>query len=291
VLESRNVTVVANSNVLLRQATLAARPGRILVLIGPNGAGKSTLLRVLSGELLPSSGDALFDGRPLTTYASAELARRRAVVPQASMLAFPFTVLEVAMLGVTVPGFVASTPAATEAALEALELVGLPALADRLYVHLSGGERQRVHIARALCQLSQPTFAAGENKCLLLDEPTSNLDLAHQGLVLEAIRRQAEQGCTVLAVMHDLNLAAALADDMVLLVRGEVTATGSPTEVLRDQLLSAAYGCQVRANRVPDGDRPYVLPPASFAQRLAQPSANPAASPAKSGPIGQPQPT
>src|SRR5882672_2685565 len=263
-LEARDVTVLANGNTLLRQATIAARPGRILVLIGPNGAGKSTLLRVLSGELRPTRGEALLDGRRLATYQCAELARRRAVVPQASMLAFPFTVIEVAMLGVTVPGFAASTTAATEAGLEALEAVGLSALADRLYVHLSGGERQRVHIARALCQLSQPTFHAGESRCLLLDEPTSNLDLAHQSLVLDAVRRQAERGCAVLAVMHDLNLAAALADDMVLLVRGQVAAAGPARQVLQDGLLSAAYGCDVFTNRTPGRDCPFVLPPAVF---------------------------
>jgi iron complex transport system ATP-binding protein len=263
-IEARDVTVLASGNTLLRQATIAARPGRILVLIGPNGAGKSTLLRVLSGELAPTRGEALLDGRRLDTYPSAELARRRAVVPQASMLAFPFTVLEVAMLGATVPGFAASTTAATEAALEALEAVGLSTLADRLYVHLSGGERQRVHIARALCQLSQPTHRAGESRCLLLDEPTSNLDLAHQSLVLDAVRRQAERGCAVLAVMHDLNLAAALADDMVLLVRGQVAAAGPAAQVLQDGLLSAAYGCEVFANRTPGRDRPFVLPPAVF---------------------------
>ena len=104
------------------------------------------------------------------------------------MLSFPFTVLEVAMLGVTVPGFAHPPRPRPRRGLEALEAVGLSALADRLYVHLSGGERQRVHIARALCQLSQPTYRAGETRCLLLDEPTASLDLAHQSLVLEAVR-------------------------------------------------------------------------------------------------------
>jgi len=266
-LEARDLTVTVNGNTLLRQVDAAARPGHVTVLIGPNGAGKSTLLRVLSGELAPSSGQALLDGRPLAAVPAAELARRRAVVPQASVLTFPFTALEVAMLGITVPGFEASNAAAARSALEALEAVAMAPLADRLYVHLSGGERQRVHIARALCQLAAPPSHADFTRCFLLDEPTSNLDLAHQTLVLDALRRQAARGLAVLAVMHDLNLAAALADDMVLLVRGEVAARGSPAEVLRDELLSAAYGCQVAANRVPDGGRPYVLPPAAFLQR------------------------
>ena len=263
-LEARDVSVSANGVRLLQNVSLAAASGRVIVLIGPNGAGKSTLVRVLSGELAPSHGLALLDGRALHTYSPAALAARRAVVPQASVLAFPFTALEVAMLGITVPGFGLPSSAARETALEALEAVGMAELAGRLYVHLSGGERQRVHVARALCQLSAPTPLPGEGRCLLLDEPTANLDFAHQTLVLEALRQQAERGTAVLAVMHDLNLAAALADEMVLLVRGQVAAAGPAERVLRDELLSSAYRCPVFTNRTPDAARPFVLPPAIF---------------------------
>ena len=263
-LEARHVTLEIDGNTLLRQTTVVARPGRILVLIGPNGAGKSTLLRVLSGELAPTAGQALLDGRRLGAYSAAELARRRAVVPQASVLAFPFTVLEVAMLGITVPGLAETTQAATQAGLDALETMGLSRLRDRFYVHLSGGERQRVHIARALAQVAMSAARPGETRCLLLDEPTSNLDVAHQVLVLGAMRRQAERGLAVLAVMHDLNLAAALADHLVLLVAGEVAAAGPSAQVLCDRLLSQAYGCPVFANRTPQAGRPFVLPPAIF---------------------------
>ncbi len=280
-LEARQITVVVRSSVLLRGVNVGVRPGRILVLIGPNGAGKSTLLRVLSGELAPTGGEALLDGRPLAAFSAAELARRRAVVPQASTLSFPFTVLEVAMLGVTVPGFAVTTAAARAAALEALAAVGLSGLSSRLYGHLSGGERQRVHIARALCQVAAPALRPGESQCLLLDEPTSNLDLAHQALVLDAVRRQAARGLAVLAVMHDLNLAAALADDLLLLAGGEVKAAGPPPQVLRAELLSAAYGCSVFPNRTP-GDRPFVLPPPMFPARLAR------ASPALARELGPP---
>jgi len=263
-LEARDITVTIDGSALLRRVSLAAPDGRVLVLIGPNGAGKSTLLRVLCGELLPSQGEVLLDGRPLRSYRAAELARRRAVVPQSSQLSFPFTALEVAMLGATVPGFEVSTASAARSALEALDAVGLSPLANRLYVHLSGGERQRVHIARALCQLAAPTVRGSGARCLLLDEPTANLDLAHQTLVLEAARRQAQQGVGVVAVMHDLNLAAALADEVALLVRGEVVARGPAGEVLRHELLSAAYGCEVLPNRTPGAGRPFVLPPAAL---------------------------
>jgi iron complex transport system ATP-binding protein len=263
-LEARNLTYSTGSSALLRAVDLAVRPGRVVVLIGPNGAGKSTLLRLLSGELKPTQGAILLDGRPLGSFAPSELARRRAVVPQASVLTFPFTALEVTMLGITVPGFGVSDAETRKAALAALDCLDMADLKDRLYVHLSGGERQRVHIARTLCQLAMPTYHSGETRCFLLDEPTASLDLAHQTQVLSALRAQAQAGRAVLAVLHDLNLAAALADDIVLLARAEVAAAGSAREVLRDDLLSAAYGCPVRTNQTPQGDRPFVLPPAVF---------------------------
>jgi iron complex transport system ATP-binding protein len=263
-LEARGITYTVGGATLLREVDVAVRPGRVTVLIGPNGAGKSTLLRLFSGEIKPTRGAILLDGAGLASFSPAELARRRAVVPQSSVLTFPFTVLEVTMLGVTVPGFDVPDAAARKAAVEALETLGMAALKDRSYVHLSGGERQRVHVARALCQLAMPTYRDGETRCFLLDEPTASLDLAHQTQVLRALRRQAELGHAVLAVLHDLNLAAALADDMVLLARAQVLAAGPVADVLKDDLLSAAYGCQVLTNRTPQGDRPFVLPPAVF---------------------------
>ena len=264
-LEARDLTYTTGGSTLLRGVDVGVRAGRIVVLIGPNGAGKSTLLRVLSGDLKPTQGQVLLDGRPLGAFAPSELARRRAVVPQSSALSFPFTVLEVTMLGVTVPGFGLSDAEARKAALDALASLDMADLQGRSYVHLSGGERQRVHIARALCQLAMPAWRSGQTRCFLLDEPTASLDLAHQIQVLAALRRQADAGHAVLAVLHDLNLAAALADDIVLLARTQVVAAGSAREVLRDDLLSDAYGCPVRTNQTPQGDRPFVLPPAIFA--------------------------
>ncbi|MET0652933.1 MAG: heme ABC transporter ATP-binding protein [Hyphomicrobiaceae bacterium] len=264
-LEARDLTYITGGSTLLRGVDVGVRPGRIVVLIGPNGAGKSTLLRVLSGDLKPTQGQVLLDGRPLGAFPPSELARRRAVVPQSSALSFPFTALEVTMLGVTVPGFGLSDAEARKAALDALASLDMADLQGRSYVHLSGGERQRVHIARALCQLAMPAWRSGQTRCFLLDEPTASLDLAHQTQVLAALRRQAEAGHAVLAVLHDLNLAAALADDIVLLARTQVVAAGSARQVLRDDLLSDAYGCPVHTNQTPQGDRPFVLPPAIFA--------------------------
>jgi iron complex transport system ATP-binding protein len=264
-LEARQVCYTVNGHTLLDGVDMAIRPGRIAALIGPNGAGKSTLLRALAGELRPTRGEILLDQRPLRSFAASELARRRAVVPQASVLSFPFTVLEVAMLGVSVPGFDTAGDKAEAAALDALEAVGLFPLAGRLYVHLSGGERQRAHIARALSQLYATPARPGESRCFFLDEPTSSLDLAHQALVLDALRLQARRGLAVIAVLHDLNLAAALADELILLARGRVLASGPAPEVMRDDILSAAYGCEVRTNCTPAAGRPFILPPSVLA--------------------------
>jgi iron complex transport system ATP-binding protein len=260
-LEARDVWLSIGGNHLLAGVDLAVEPGRIVAVIGPNGAGKSSVVRVLSGELVPTRGRALLDGKPLRSLPAAEVARRRAVVPQTSALAFPFTVLEVVMLGVTVPGFRMPATAARAAAEDALEAVEMMPFADRIYATLSGGERQRVHIARALCQLAAAPTRPGETRCLLLDEPTASLDLAHQVRVLDILRRQAELGFAVLVVVHDLNLAASAADRIVLLSRGRVAAAGPPADVLQDGLLSEVYDCQVSIVRSTDDDRPLVLPP------------------------------
>lgn len=263
-LEARGLSYAINGRTLVDGVDMAIAPGRVTVLIGPNGAGKSILLRLIAGELKPTGGEVLLDHRNIRSLSAADLGRRRAVVPQSSVLTFAFTVLEVAMLGVTVPGFGTATEATHSAALRALESVGMSAAKDQNYMHLSGGERQRVHIARALCQLDSAPPQAGATRCFLLDEPTSSLDLAHQSLVLQAVRRQAQQGRAVLVILHDLNLASTLADNLALLSRGSIVAAGTTKEVLRDATLTAAYGCSVYANRTPAGERRFVLPPAVF---------------------------
>ncbi len=266
-LETRGVWVESGGHALLKEVDVDVAPGRVTVLIGPNGAGKTTLLRVLSGEVAPGRGEACLDGEHLGAFSAAELARRRAVVPQASAVAFPFTVREIVTLGVTVPGFAIPDAHAHKCTEAALDSVGLTAFADRFYGTLSGGERQRVHIARALCQLASGPRRRGETRCLLLDEPTASLDLAHQGQVLGAMRRQAEQGHVVLAILHDLNLATAIADHLVLLAGGSVRKAGAPKDVLQDDVLSASYGCRVAANRIPQNGQPFVLPPAALLDR------------------------
>ncbi len=259
-LEARGATYEVNGRRLVEEIDLALVPGRVVALVGPNGAGKSTLLRLFAAEIAPTSGALLLDGRALNAFTPAELARRRAVVSQTTALSFSFTVLEVVLLGASVPGFAGLGPRVRQAALNALYTVGLHGFEQRLYTRLSGGERQRVHIARALCQLAMAQRMPGETSALLLDEPTASLDLAHQSIVLEEARRQAASGRAVLAILHDLNLAAAFADLIVIMSRGRIAAAGGPGQVLRDDLLSEVYACRVRTNAAPANGAPFVLP-------------------------------
>ena len=261
-LVARAASFAVRGRALVESIDLSLAPGALLVLVGPNGAGKSTLLRLLSGDLSPTSGTVELDERSLADYPAAELARRRAVVSQSTALSFPFSLREVVLLGATVPGFAAPPARVEQSAAECIAAVGLDGLRDRLFTQLSGGERQRAHIARAMLQLRVAAFPDPGRTVLLLDEPTANLDFAHQAIVLHEARQQARSGRAVLAILHDLNLAAAFADEIVLLSRGRIAGRGKAVEVMRDDLLSAVYGCAVRTNVTPRNGAPFVLPDA-----------------------------
>jgi iron complex transport system ATP-binding protein len=256
---------------LLDEVSLAVAPGEVVAILGPNGAGKSTLLKLMAGELRPSEGRVTLAGRDIARMTAAELARRRAVVAQASALAFPFTVREVVSLGVSVPALSNDTPRIARAVGEALDRVDLSSISDRYFTELSGGERQRTHIARALSQLAVAREIAAGRQVLLLDEPTSSLDIGHQLIVLEAVRREAESGVAVVAVMHDLNFAAAFADRVAILSRGAVLAEGPPRQAMTAAVLSRAYGCELAIDTVPSGGGPFVLPPTGGRWRAPPP--------------------
>ncbi len=243
---------------LVADASLTLARGEIVAVLGPNGAGKSTLLRLIAGELKPAAGRIVLADRDMSTLRAPDLARLRAVVAQASNLNFPFTVQEVVRLGVSVPGLTRGSPRIETAVADAIARVGLTGFSGRLFTELSGGERQRAHIARALCQLAVAREACAGGRLLLLDEATSSLDIGHQRLVLNAVRREAETGVGVLAIMHDLNLAAAFADRVVIMSRARVVAVGTPRETLTSAILEHAYGCPIAVASIDDA--PFVLP-------------------------------
>jgi cobalamin transport system ATP-binding protein len=213
--------------------------GEIVGLLGPNGSGKSTLVRLMCGVRVPRAGRVTYDGRDLQTYGRDELARAIAVVPQETAIELPFSVLEVVLMGRSPYlgkfGFESAHDLAV--ARRAMEQTGVAALATREVHALSGGERQRVILARALAQ---------EPRVLLLDEPTAFLDIKHQMAVYDLIKQLSHgQGLAVVAVLHDLNLAALYCDRLILLKAGQVFCQGTPNQVLTYANLKAVYETEV----------------------------------------------
>jgi iron complex transport system ATP-binding protein len=256
---------------VLTGVDLAVAPGELVGMIGPNGGGKTTLVRLLSGVLAPRTGMVRLEGRPLADYRRRDVARRLAVVPQDPLVEFPFTALEVVLMGRAphLPSLGLPGPGDLALARAAMARLDVADLAARPIDRLSGGERQRVLLARALAQ---------EPVVLLLDEPTTHLDLRHQARiwdVLLALRR--ERGLAVVAVLHDLNLAAAACDRLVLLAAGRVVREGAPAAVLTEDALAAAYGTPVSVGVQDPTGRLVVLP--LLAEDAGRPRARPRAAP------------
>ncbi|MEM8569382.1 MAG: heme ABC transporter ATP-binding protein [Pseudomonadota bacterium] len=234
-----------------------AEAGALTAIVGPNGSGKTTLMRALCGDLA-ARGQIRLNDFPVRGETPWALAGRRGVLPQATRVAFAFTVREVVAMGLEA-GRHAADPRVIPRALEAVDMIWA---ADQRYQELSGGEQQRVQLARVLAQVWQPQMPDGP--CwLFLDEPVASLDIAHQLTVMELARRYADEGGGVVAVMHDLNLTAMFADRVWLLKAGKVLATGSPVGVMTDRNLSEAYGCSLRVGVAPPAPTPFVLPQAS----------------------------
>ncbi|WBU65115.1 heme ABC transporter ATP-binding protein [Paracoccus aerodenitrificans] len=241
---------------VLHDIGLTAPAGRLTSIIGPNGSGKTSLLRVLTGEIGPTGGHVTLNGKDITAFDPHNLAMHRAVLPQQTALSFPFTATEIIRIGLTShPGPEPERNALIRAALAA---VGLPGHAGRLYQEMSGGEQQRVQLARALAQVWQPVSAEGP-RWLLLDEPVSSLDIAHQLTVMRLAADYARRGGGVLAVMHDLNLTAMFSDHVLLMQSGRVLGEGTPEQVMTDALLSRAYGCRLSVSTTPK-DGIWLLP-------------------------------
>lgn len=237
--EVKALTAGYGSIVALKDVSLTVGRGEMVGVVGPNGSGKSTLLRVLSGVLSPMAGGVRFAGRDLTLYPRRRLARMIAVVPQETSLDFPFSIEEVVLMG-RAPhlgrlGFPGERDLAV--AREAMVRMGVDHLGGRALQDLSGGERQRVIIARALVQ---------EPEVLLLDEPTSHLDIRHQVEIYDLMAElNAERGITVVSVLHDLNLAALYFSRVAVLSHGSLYSVGPTRQVLTYKTIKAVYGVEV----------------------------------------------
>jgi iron complex transport system ATP-binding protein len=252
-LEAKSVSVHVRSATLLDNVSVALCGGETVAIVGPNGAGKSTLLRSLSGDQHVSDGAIYLKGRPLASFTPRELAQHRAVLSQHVNVSFPFLVEDIILMGA------GEQPRAAVQSLvdQAIAELDLEAFRHREMTTLSGGEQQRAHFARVLVQL-----ACGESDhgpgILLLDEPTSSLDLRHQISLLEIAKRRAADGFAVIAVLHDLNLAIRFADRVVVLNNGHLHADGPTAETITADLIKTVFKVETAVGL--DDGRPFVLP-------------------------------
>jgi iron complex transport system ATP-binding protein len=255
-LEANEITVKYGSRLAVAGVSLRLEPRQVTAIIGPNGAGKSTMLRTLNGGLEYASGEILLDNRSLNSYSRRAIAKRIAVVAQEADLRFPVTVFEFVLGGryawANTAGWGWETSHDVEITQEVLRETQLQELSGRLMNELSGGERQRAVLARAL---------ATEAGILLLDEPTANLDLAHQAAILALVRKRCDAHETsALVVTHDINLAAEFSDHILLMKEGRSVAFGEPDEVLTPELLKELFAVRVLVDAHPVTGVPRITP-------------------------------
>jgi iron complex transport system ATP-binding protein len=247
-----NLTFAYKDKSVLDGVSLSIERGEMVGILGPNGSGKTTLLKIFSA-VLRGRGEVKLNGRSIETYGKRELSRLFAMVPQESQVLFPYTVAEIVLMGRASyhSPFALEGRKDLEVARASMKLTDSLPFSDRYLHELSGGEKQRVIIARALAQ---------EPQILLLDEPSAFLDLKHQVQVFELMRRlNRERGLTIVAALHDLNLAALFFPRLVLLRDGRIYRDGSPREVLTEKTIDEVYGIRVRVEKDPSGEKPQLF--------------------------------
>jgi len=248
--ELRGVSYRVGQTPILHEMDLTIRPGRFTVILGPNGAGKSTLMRLATGLSTPTAGTVRYGDRELSSFSSPQLALVRAVLSQHMEVAFPLPAIDVVMMG-RYPHY-GRVPSAVDHDIvrQAIDLVGMDHKQLQSYATLSGGERQKVQLARVLAQIwPYGRGPAADQKLLFLDEPTSSLDVHFQLHLFDAARGLLDHDCTVVAILHDLNLAFAYGDDFVLMDAGRVALAA---EDIPAATIEKVF--RVRARRVSDAD-------------------------------------
>ncbi|HCM47239.1 MAG TPA: heme ABC transporter ATP-binding protein [Colwellia sp.] len=244
-LSLHNATAQRGGNTLLNNVSLSVAAGECVVIVGPNGAGKSSALKALSGDLTLQSGEVHLNDTAIDQFTPLELAQRRAVLTQSYDLAFPFSVTEVVEMASFCHQEQCSKQQLADYARKAIDEVEVNHLAHKCFTTLSGGEQQRVQLARVLAQLSpalEPSIIAKQGTpYLLIDEPTSSLDLYHQYHVMSLARAAADRGAGVIIVVHDLSLAASFADKLYVLKSGKLVTSGKARDVLTSDVLRDVY--------------------------------------------------
>lgn len=263
-LELQNVRLGYGNNMVVRDITFRVMPGEMMGIIGPNGSGKSTIIKAVSRVISPSSGQIFLDGKDISQIPRGNLARLLGVVPQMPLLPNAFTAFEVVLMGRNPHLGLLQYEGARDIAItwQAMERTATHSLAERRIDELSGGEIQRVVIARVLAQ---------EPKVILLDEPTSNLDIGHQIEILDLIRNFClENNLTVVAALHDLNLASQYCDRLILINNGRVHAQGTPGKVINSRNIKEVYGANGCVYTHPVNGLPAVLLKAGSSKQPTQ---------------------
>ena len=247
---AKNICLSLAGKAILQNISVEVSGGQILGLIGPNGSGKSTLMKLIAGDFTPSSGQIMYDGLELKTYSLIERARFRSVMSQSQEIMFDFSVEEIIEMGI-VGGYGIGYDENTSLKLDkVIKLLGIKNLLGRKIKTLSGGERQIVHIARAIIQIwCDETYFPP--RFILMDEPTSSLDIGQEIKIIEFIRKEVIKGLGAIIIFHDLNLAAHFADSVAVLVKGKLVDSGKPSNVLTPALLEDIYGLKMRVSSDP----------------------------------------
>lgn len=251
-----NIHYQIGSKPILQHISLSVEPGAFTVVLGPNGAGKSTLLKVMAGDIRKHEGKVEINAKERKAFTHQGLAKIRAVLPQSVHIQFPYTVLEIVSLGCFVHKLRAK--ASTQLAYSMLEKVGMQGFSQRIFNTLSGGEKKRVQLARVMAQINYQDSANA--RYLLLDEPTASLDIACQHQILHQAKALCGENIGVLAVLHDLNLAAQYADHVMLMKHGKEVAQGTVKEVYTQENIAYTYEHPVRLEYLPSCKHPYVIP-------------------------------
>ncbi len=275
-IQVQNIQYAIRGKSLLQNISLEVANGEFVAILGANGAGKSTLLKLLSNDLKPSQGKIYFNNRLLSAWSSADLAQHRAVLSQQHAIAFNFVVSDLVMMG-RYPYF-KHNPRQQDYDIVAycLEKTGIAHLSQRVFLTLSGGEQQRVMLAKVMAQLldqkaiQEEKSSWAEHKFLLLDEPTTGLDIFHQQQLLSFVRQQTQRGLGVVAILHDLNWALQYADKVLLLYEGQSLGFGKTLDMLTPALIQKAFQIDVYIAPQPNLGFPIIVPyqPTFFNQTI-----------------------
>jgi iron complex transport system ATP-binding protein len=265
-----NISLRVRENLILHDVSITLRPGVFTAVVGPNGAGKSSLLKIMAGEQLPTTGEVHVNGRDLNAYRADELSMLRSVMPQHANVQFAFSVEQIVSLGRH--AHKSSQTTDEEVIREIMALTDSEKFRGRNFMTLSGGEKQRVQLARVLAQVWEETV---HPRYILMDEPTSSLDIAQQQHIFHLAKQVCTRNIGVMAIVHDLNQAVQFADELYFLRDGRLVASGDAHEVFTKDTIEETFCCRVNIYYDPCNNCPFIVPerPAYDARVLKTPGA------------------